>query len=58
MFALYNLGYDEHHLMKNLVLHLSYYILHLFQNENGNRYKFRANGLFSSIIGKKSYLRP
>tara|TARA_B100001121_G_C18657357_1_gene607112 strand:+ start:782 stop:1609 length:828 start_codon:yes stop_codon:yes gene_type:complete len=35
-----------------------YYVLCLFQNENKNRYKYRAKGLFSSIIGKKSYLRP
>ena len=45
-------------LPKLIIILCKYYILHLFQNENGNRYKFRANGLFSSIIGKKSYLRP
>ena len=37
---------------------VKFIILYLFQNENQNRYKYRLKGLFSSMIGKKSYLRP
>ena len=45
-------------LPKLIVILGKYYILYLFQKENRNRYKYRAKGLFSSMIGKKSYLRP
>lgn len=45
-------------LPKLIMILTKYYIMYLFQNENHNRYKFRAKGLFSSMIGKKSYLRP
>ena len=37
---------------------IKYYILSLFQSESQNRYKFRAKGLISAMLGKKSYLRP
>tara|TARA_B100000900_G_scaffold148328_1_gene125837 strand:+ start:5535 stop:6365 length:831 start_codon:yes stop_codon:yes gene_type:complete len=43
---------------KLVIILLKYSILFLLQNENQNRYKYRAKGLFSSMIGKKSYLRP
>ena len=45
-------------LPKLIVTWGKYYILYLFQKENRNRYKYRAKGLFTSMIGKKSYLRP
>ncbi len=37
---------------------IKFYILCISKNKNKIRYKFRAKGLFSSMIGKKSYLRP
>ncbi len=37
---------------------VKYVILYLSHNENQNRYKYRVKGLFSSMIGKKSFLRP
>lgn len=45
-------------LSKLIVTLLKCSVLYLFQNENYIRYKYRAKGLFSSMIGKKSYLRP
>ena len=45
-------------LPKLIMILVKYSILYLFRNGNNNRYKFRAKGLFSSMIGKKSYLRP
>ncbi len=45
-------------LAKFIATLVKFIILYLFQNENQNRYKYRAKGLFSSMIGKKSYLRP
>ncbi len=45
-------------LLKLITTFSKYSILYLFQNENQNRYKYRAKGLFSSMMGKKSYLRP
>ena len=43
---------------KLIATSVKFIILYLFQNENQNRYKYRLKGLFSSMIGKKSYLRP
>ena len=43
---------------KLIATSVKFIILYLFQNENQNRYKYRLKGLYSSMIGKKSYLRP
>ena len=43
---------------KLITTSVKFIILYLFQSENQNRYKYRLKGLYSSMIGKKSYLRP
>ena len=43
---------------KLITTSVKFIILYLFQKEHQNRYKYRLKGLYSSMIGKKSYLRP